>query len=60
LPAHVEDAERWVVEVSLTAAWKESPALGCHPGDCHYLKVIQIEIVEQVRKLGPSPYRTQE
>jgi hypothetical protein len=55
---HAEDAERWVVEVPL-AAWKDSPVLRCHPGDCHYFEVTEIKIVEQGRKRGPSPYRTQ-
>jgi hypothetical protein len=95
----VEDAERWVVEVPLIAAWKDAPALGCRPGDCHYLEgnlrararadainliledfgleperfrlewvsasegprfaQVVTEMVEQVRKLGPNPYRTQ-
>jgi coenzyme F420-reducing hydrogenase delta subunit len=136
LLAHVANAERWVVEAALTAAWKDSPALahlkvvspeacfqcspgmvhpnlviealtkgadgvlmlGCHPGDCHYLEgnlrararadainlmledfgleperfrlewvsasegprfaQVVTEMVEQVRKLSPSPYRT--
>jgi len=99
LLTHVENAERWVVEVPLTVAWKDSPTLGCHPGDCHYFEgnlrarsradainlmledfgleperfrlesvsasegprfaQVVTEMVEQVRKLGPNPYRTQ-
>ncbi|MGA2236317.1 MAG: hydrogenase iron-sulfur subunit [Terriglobales bacterium] len=83
------------MEVPLTAARKDAPALGCHPGNCHYLEGnlhvrtdainlmadfglepehFRLEWVpvsegprfaqvvtemEQVRKLSPSPYRTQ-
>jgi len=30
--------ERWVVEIPLTAAWKNAPVLGCYPVACHSLE----------------------
>jgi coenzyme F420-reducing hydrogenase delta subunit len=78
---HVVDAERWILEAPLTAAWTHALSLRCHPADFHYLEVnlrahsranaihltvkdlglepMVAEIVDQVRKLGPNPYRTQ-
>jgi hypothetical protein len=35
--AHVENAERWVVEDPLIAAWKDSPVLRYYPVDFHYI-----------------------
>ena len=38
MATNVDCTERSIVEVPLTAAWEDSPALGCHPGDCRYLE----------------------
>jgi len=36
---HVVDAERWILEARLTAAWTDALSLCCHPADCQYFEI---------------------